>query len=175
MSLAETVIKAANGDDDAIVAIIAKFEPIIRKCSRELNYEEVETDLIIGLLEIFPKMTRKISVETHEGEVVNYIAAMIRNKKIDLFRKHIKNCEKEVLNDELLNLSSYTINFSQKLEIQECLKKITERQKKVILLRYYHGFSDVEIAKILNVSRQAVNRMIRRAIAKIQEEYKILN
>lgn len=73
MNLAEIALNAANEDEEAIVVIIKKFMPTILKFSRELNYEEAETDLIIGLLEKLPKISSKIVVNTHEGVVVNYI------------------------------------------------------------------------------------------------------
>jgi RNA polymerase sigma factor (sigma-70 family) len=175
LNLAEIALNAANGDEEAIVVIIKKFMPTILKFSRELNYEEAETDLIIGLLEKLPKISSKIVVNTHEGVVVNYIYQILKNKKIDLFRKYIVNVEKEILNDEILDLSSYIVDFNQKMEIDGYLSKLTEKQKKIILLRYYHGFSDAEVAERFNISRQSVNKIHRRALEKLKDEYNILN
>lgn len=175
MNLTEIALNAANGNEEAIVVIIKKFMPTILKFSRELNYEEAETDLVIGLLEKLPKISNKIVMDTHEGIVVNYIYQILKNRKIDLFRKYIFNVEKEILNDEILDLSSYMVDYNQRMEIDGYLSKLTEKQKKIILLRYYHGFSDAEIAEKFKISRQSVNKIHQRALEKLKNEYNILN
>ncbi|WP_156807445.1 helix-turn-helix domain-containing protein [Effusibacillus pohliae] len=40
------VVRAKNGDKDALAAIIQRFMPAIRKYSRRLGYEEAYSDLV---------------------------------------------------------------------------------------------------------------------------------
>lgn len=48
---------------------------------------------------------------------------------------------------------------------------LTNLQKKIIILKYIHGFSDQEIANSLCISRQAVNRAKNRGISIIKAIY----
>lgn len=52
----ELVKKAQNQDNDALLQLIAIYNPTIKKFSRQLNYEEAETDLIIAFIETIRKI-----------------------------------------------------------------------------------------------------------------------
>jgi len=40
------IINAQNGDQDAVVQLVHKFIPLIKKYSREMDYEEAYADLV---------------------------------------------------------------------------------------------------------------------------------
>lgn len=51
------------------------------------------------------------------------------------------------------------------------LSNLTEKQKIVVILYYWHGYNQREISKYLNCDRTAVTYLIKRALDKIQKEY----
>ena len=53
------------------------------------------------------------------------------------------------------------------------LNDLSEKQRFVIIQKYIIGFSDVEIAERMNISRQAVNRLINRALENLRNNSKV--
>jgi len=171
MNLAEVAIKAGEGDEECILKIIEKFMPSISKFSKELGYEEAETDFIISLLESMIKIKKHISLDWNDGMVVNFLYTLLKNKKIDLFRKNVKGKDQKKIDIEKVGELASKYNFVDYFIIDELLELLTIKQQKVLKFKYFYGYSDVEIAKFLDVSRQSVNKIKIRAIKKLRGNY----
>jgi len=175
LKLSQIAYNAGIGDEESILLIVEKFMPSIKKFARELSYPEAETDLIICLLEGLPKYSSKFTDDVEEGIVVSYIYRMLKNKKIDLFRKNVLRKSDDVLNDDLLQNVASTESFEDEFELLDSLNMLTSKQKKIIVLKYYHGYSDDEISKLFNISRQSVNKIKIRALEKLNKTYQVMN
>lgn len=68
------------------------------------------------------------------------------------------------------NLFSFIKNQDEidNLEIRELLDSLTEEQRKVIYYKYYSGYSQHEIAKIMNMSQSGVSRCEKKGIEKMR-------
>lgn len=60
-------------------------------------------------------------------------------------------------------------SFLEKLTLRQSIKKLPEREAKVIYLRYFHGLTQERIAKILSVSQVQVSRIEKKAISRLRE------
>lgn len=163
-SFVEIIEKIQGGNQEAFVEIIYKFEPTIKKFSRELNYEEAETDLIIALIEIVKGLKLNNLKSKNDGVIVNYIYNSLRIRKIDLFRKYVKGVKEEIeLNLDIMeNESIYQIEDG--IFIKDLLNPLTDIQKNVVVEKFIKGYSDAEIATKLHISRQAVNKAKNKAL-----------
>lgn len=156
-------IVSCNHNDNAVVEIINRFLPLIKKNAKMLGYDGAESDLIIHLIEVLYSLKVEKVEKFSEGQAVNYITSVIRNKSIDINRKQTKS----FLELELFESVDTTREYDQQ-EINELLALLSERQKNVIILKYYYGYSDIEIAKYFGISRQAVNKIHRVSINKMR-------
>lgn len=52
-------------------------------------------------------------------------------------------------------------------KLAEAIRKLTPRQRQVVELHYWHGYNQVEIAKMLGCKKQSVNEAIKAAIKKL--------
>jgi len=52
--------------------------------------------------------------------------------------------------------------------LEEGLKLLTQREKKIISLYYLEGYKDEEIARLYGINRQNVNRQRKRGISKLK-------
>jgi len=50
------VLSVQSGNQESCIIAINKFNPIIKKYSRKLNYDEADTDLVICLLKTLSKL-----------------------------------------------------------------------------------------------------------------------
>ncbi|RBQ28987.1 RNA polymerase sigma factor [Aliarcobacter vitoriensis] len=58
----------------------------------------------------------------------------------------------------------------RKRELKESIKNLPPQQKRVFIMFYYKNLTRKEIAKTLNITTNAVEKNITRAIAKIKED-----
>ena len=57
------------------------------------------------------------------------------------------------------------------MEIRRLTEHLSEIQRQVISLKYWYGYSEVDIAQMLHITRQAVNRTKNRAINELRKLY----
>lgn len=57
-------------------------------------------------------------------------------------------------------------------ELSEMLLLLTEKQRKVILLHYFYGYTQTSIAKAMGVSQSAISRIIEQGKKKLNKKFK---
>ena len=58
----------------------------------------------------------------------------------------------------------------ERLTLRAALSKLPERERQVLLLRYYRGMTQVNAARVLGVSQVQVSRLERRALERLRRE-----
>jgi RNA polymerase sigma factor (sigma-70 family) len=147
-----------ESDINALESIIKKFEPLVKKYAKQLNYDVAESDIKIFLIELVYRLKPQTIQSYSDGELVNYIKKSIKNKTIDLWRKSSSDIE-EISIDETTTQIACDYSFESTSFVQESLTVLSEKQRIVVIAKFIFGYSDVEIAKVLNISRQAVNKL----------------
>lgn len=175
MSLYMCVEKCQSKDSQAMLELINKFKPIIKKYSRNFFYEDIETDLTIALLQTSQNIKLCNFNQENEGALVSYFSTVVRNTYIDAVKKskqhleHISLFEKTDLDtfegpDPIKELES-------SIEINLLLKDLSLLQKEVIIDIFIFEKSEVEISKKRNITKQAVSNTKTRALKKLREIY----
>ena len=59
-------------------------------------------------------------------------------------------------------------NILQKNNLEEGLNRLTKRERNIISLYYLEGYKDEEIAKIYDLTRQAINYIRKKGINKLK-------
>lgn len=57
----------------------------------------------------------------------------------------------------------------ERIALNQAIEKLSERERLVIKLRYFHGLTQDRVSKVLNVSQVQVSRIEKRAIANLKE------
>lgn len=57
----------------------------------------------------------------------------------------------------------------EKMALRQAINKLPEREASVIDLRYYHGLTQAQVARILSVSQVQVSRIEKKAISRLRE------
>ena len=58
----------------------------------------------------------------------------------------------------------------ERLTLRSAVSALPERERQVLLLRYYKGLTQVNTARVLGVSQVQVSRLERRALDKLRRE-----
>lgn len=125
----------------------------------EKNNEIIQMDKIIKEL--------KISKE-------DYILAQNINSSIEsineyCFDNSTKEKEEKIIVEKNENPEN---NILQKIMIKDALKKLDEKEKNIILLRYFKEKTQSEVAKIYGISQVQVSRLEKRILQKMREDIK---
>ncbi|KFX54735.1 sigma-70 family RNA polymerase sigma factor [Clostridium botulinum] len=163
-------IKSFQSSFNNFIEILNFFKSNISYLSYKLNYPEAYTDLIIYLYELLKKFN--VNNFNNDIEVIRYIKKCLKHKsiqlhyKIDKDKKHIHYVSEETLLDALeKNVSNY--NYSD-IVFFDLISLVTLRQKEILFYRFYIQLSNIEIAKMLGISRQAVNKSLKIALKNLK-------
>lgn len=163
------ITQSKNKNKDSTLKIVDTFMPLIKKYTRKLNYDGADTDLTISLINLIKKMpTDENELLQKDKVIVSYISISIKNEYIRLSQKHSKVSKTEILyEDDILNaLQCYNENYD--FIIEDLLSDLSELQKKVIKSIFLMDIKEIDLAKSLNISRQAVNKTKNIALKKLK-------
>jgi len=165
--LSEILIHAQQGNDTEVCNLISKFKPLIKKYARQLSYDCAETDLIIATLEFIQCINPDRIKSCNEAVLVSYIATMLYNKKIDLYRNIILK-KLEETNEEYELVDYSYCNIEEKIDWINCINQLSDKQRSILIRRYVMGYSDAEIARQFKKSRQSICKMKNKALKNLK-------
>ena len=72
--------------------------------------------------------------------------------------------------DQISDSSSTDETWVEDIALKEAMKRLSEREKKIILMRYYVGKTQSEIAKEIGISQAQVSRLEKSALERIKKQ-----
>ena len=166
----EAVCKSKQGDKDAMLGLVERFDPLLRKYSRKLGTEDGYSDMLLDFLEKINSMHTDAIVCRDDGAMVNYFAKAVRHSYVKLLSRQLKNSATTVSIDlvpEHLSTCSCTEPAqSYTFDLPDDL--LSQREKKILYLIDVLGYSASEIAKRDKTSRQNISQIHNRAVKKLK-------
>ncbi len=95
----------------------------------------------------------------------HYVVTIVEHKAIDIYRKKPRLAEVE-LQEEIAGIS---VEYQGDNGVADCITRLPARYREIILLRYYHGYSTKEIAKMFHISETNANKLLQRAKNKLEK------
>lgn len=126
--------------------------------------EDVVHDSFLKLIEILPQIEE---VRCHKTK--NLLVTIVERKAIDLYRK--RKVRKTIsLNEEYVNVphAADIEDIPTRTDLGKALALLPTRSRQLLLLKYYNGYSEKEIANMLSMSYVSVRKEIQRAKEKLQ-------
>lgn len=169
----DAVVAVQTGNKAYIDAVLDRFKRYIKKYAYKLNYEDAEQDLVVFLIDLLYRI-KVTEVPADDGAFVNYFTKAIYHEYIRLIHKTYKYHAHEVLADaaRLYDIPHQYDPF-RRIEILESLEQLSPHQLEIITAHYLEGYSVQEIAVMLKVSRQAVNKAKNSALNKMRAFEKV--
>lgn len=171
MDLFSTFQLAKTGDKESITILYNKFKHTLCNYGRKLNYETAETDLVIHFLEFIKKTHWENLNSKCDGVITSYTNKFFYNTYLNLLIAKKPNKASVYLDDEKSFIHDVPVYDDKSLVKSVYFSSLTNLQKKIIIYKYIYGYSEQEIAKKLNISRQAVNRAKNRGLKIIKNIY----
>lgn len=159
--------KLKNGDKEGLyIAFDAYYDKIYGYCYRHVNHRETAQDIT---QEVFLRVLLHLENYRHYGKFENYLYVIAGNLCRDYYRK------RRVLSLEDLELQKEESGFArteEQLVVGQALKKLSEQEREIILLRFYQDLKIKDIAKILGLKLSTVKYHLKRAQERLEDELK---
>lgn len=166
------VLQAQQGSDEAFTRIVETYQtPVYNLCYRMLGEEEAAEDAAQEtFLRVFQHLNRYdqkrpfatwlLSIAAH------YCIDRLRRRKISFFS--IDEADESEAGFELPDPSSpdpeaESIKREERDRLHGMLRHLDATDRAAIVMRYWHDFSEAEIAEALNLSVSAVKSRLHRA------------
>ena len=163
-------IKRAQTNSFDLLDIIKQFKPLILKYSRllDMEFEDAVSELTAEFIRVVLKFpaNKKYSIDRF---ILSYLKKSMHNSYIHLSKK-----ESVLKMEYTYDSDHYEPGYVPECygELNDLISCLSTSQKAIILLKFFYGYSDIEIAGLLHISRQAVNQSKNRALSKLQETLK---
>ena len=167
------VAALAVNDDEAFIELYNKFFPPVYGMIFARIKNVAAADDVVG--EIFMKVALNLDKYDRKYAFSTWLFAIARNSLADYFRR--QNRKREDSWNEFFDRSA-PINEQpeEKLLSDETIEnllravgKLTERQRKILELKYWADLANVEIAEFMNLSARNVGYLHYQAIKKLRE------
>lgn len=147
-------VKVSRSIKDLGIKIRELQREKINKQGREPKIQEIAKELKVDLDDVILAMEATNSVESIEGT------------------KHINNKDGKSISllDTLSTENNEEELITNKLAIGQLIKDLKDREKEIILLRYYKEKTQAQVAKILGISQVQVSRMERKILENMRRK-----
>ena len=166
------VAALAVKDNDAFIELYNRFFPLVYGMIFARIKNVTATDDIVS--EIFMKVALNLDKYDRKFAFSTWLFAIARNTLVDYFRRQNRNREDRNAFFEYLAPSSE--QPEEKLLSDEIIEsllramgKLSQRQRKILELKYWAELANVEIAEVMNLSASNVGYIHYQAIKKLRE------
>ena len=165
--------KAGKNREGNLNWIIQKFQPVICKYAGKLYSLEYE-DAVQELNEALIMVVVSIDVCNAEGQSIAYLVKGIKLKFYELRRKSIVEYEYRMHSEQIdVNTNITCTDDYSEIEWKLELKKLKDKSSPMefhIIDGMVWEISDVELADLLHVSRQYINRKRRQLMKRLKDQ-----
>lgn len=147
-------VKVSRSIKDLGIKIRELQREKMNKQGREPKIQEIAKELKVDLEDVILAMEATNSVESIEGT------------------KHINNKDGKSISllDTLSTENNEEESITNKLTIGQLIKDLKDREKEIILLRYYKEKTQAQVAKILGISQVQVSRLERKILENMRRK-----
>ena len=176
MEFEALVTSAQSGDNEAMLELIRRFNPLLRKYAKILASEDAYSDLLCDFIEMIRKLKISRLRNKADGVFVTYIGVAMKHSYLrrrkalthvvsTLAFSDLSEAEVDLYEEVNLGLDKY---FDDEIPR---VKAMTDKEADVLRMLYIQGKSVGSVASEKNFSRQAVSRTKKSALDKLKRLY----
>ena len=161
----------------AVPYIIGEIKRYLRddgmvKVSRSLK--ELNTKIEM-LRKQYEKLGKELSINEIEKELKeskeNILLALEANKEIKSIDEEFEDSNENILFNKV-KVESYEEDTIKKIILKQELEKLDEKERNIIILRYFYNKTQSQIASQYGISQVQVSRIEKRVLLKMRENIK---
>ena len=152
--------------DDGRIKVSRSIKELATKINQvqreylEKNGEEIKIEKISEILKV-SKEEIALAIDASSSNIVTSINEPIYNK----------NSEKEMcVADMIADDKNEELNIADRLTINKLIEELEDQEKNIVILRYFKGKTQTEVAKKLGISQVQVSRIEKRILHSMKEK-----
>ena len=126
----------------------------------EQDAEDAVHQAFVKIAENIKKIDAPVCPKTH-----SYVVTIVEHQAIDQYRRLQKHPSVELIEE----IQGTNAHYEGDNDLTKCILKLPARYREMILLRYHHGYTVREIAKMLGLSLPAAIKLDQRAKNKLKK------
>lgn len=164
IKLEELVKRAIAGDKESFDALIRNSSETIYKLAYSYTKNKEEA------LDILQDVIYKALISIKDLKHAEYFNTWIVRITINCSINHLKQGKRVIyLEDKVIDkLVSHSSNTEEIIDLHEALKKLEEKYKTVIILRYFQDLKIEDIAEVLKIPLSTVKTNLYRGLRKLK-------
>ncbi|ASN04781.1 sigma-70 family RNA polymerase sigma factor [Virgibacillus necropolis] len=162
----ELVYKAQKGDDKAFLALFQAYEKDLYRMA--YLYVKNKHDALDVVQETAYRSFKKISTLKNPEYLKSWLIKIAIGYATDLLRKNKKVTYLNPEHAEFIGSSDDDIPLS--LSLQDLIESLNEKEKNLVFLKYYCGYTFDEISELEGLPSGSVKSVIYRALAKLRKQ-----
>ena len=161
----------------AVPYIIGEIKRYLRddgmvKVSRSLKELNIKIEM---LRKQYEKLGKELSINEIEKELKeskeNILLALEANKEIKSIDEEFEDSNENILFNKV-KVESYEEDTIKKIILQQELEKLDEKERNIIILRYFYNKTQSQIASQYGITQVQVSRIEKRVLLKMRENIK---
>lgn len=170
---AELLAAMARGDDAALAALYDRYRLILFGLIQRILHSRAEAEDV--LQEVFLQAWQKAAdFDESRGRPFTWLVTLARSRAIDRLRSlgardRLATASAREATEEVADAADDAILSEQSEIVREALKELPEDQRQVLLLAYFEGFTQSEIAGRLGAPLGTVKTRMRSGMMKLRE------
>lgn len=173
--LKNIILSAQNSDESSMMELITFFEPVIRKYTKLMNYDEdCRSELIMYFIELIRSLNLTKFRVLNNYTLINYIKQSLYHHYILISsgirkkRKYENSYDSESIT-EWLGADYESTDKINDMMIDDMMKEhLTDREYICVKLIVIDCLSSNEAAKLLGITKQSANEAKLRALRKLK-------
>lgn len=167
--------KAQQGDQAAMLELINRFQPLLKKYARKLGYDDAYEDCLLFFIELVTFIDLKKLNDRNDQAVVAYIKVSVKHFYDKRIRKVIEENREIAFSDLSKEQKYYVESKTAKPDEKDIFmefgidKRLSPKEKRILDLVYIKGYTTTELARRLLKSKQTVNQLKKRALGKLKD------
>lgn len=156
-----TIVKPA--DRPKLERLYLEYRSVMFCATNEILHNEHEAEDAVQ--QAFMKIAENLDKVPDElsNKTKAFVVTIAENTAIDRYRKLKRHGDCELCE------GACGIEANSADELVSCILKLPARYRQFILLKYYHGYSTREIAKLLGMSSAAASKTAQRAKQRLEQ------
>jgi RNA polymerase sigma factor (sigma-70 family) len=165
-----------QGDEQAFTAIFLEhYDALFNYGMKLTGEEELVRD---SIQEVFQRLWERRATLERVEVIKPYLFKILRNRIADAIKVATRrSVRQQSYHDDEFEVVYVSEDFStveqfsgdQNAQLLVVLNQLPKRQREVIYLKYFDGFSHEKISEVMNLTAQSVRNLIYRAIKTLKE------
>ncbi|MFE4897674.1 sigma-70 family RNA polymerase sigma factor [Peribacillus butanolivorans] len=167
MKIERLVKKAQKGDKNAFETLFQNYKEEIYRTA--FTYMGTQEDSLDVVQEVAYKAFKSIKFLKEPKYFKTWLIKIVITCSIDMLRQHKKVFALKPEHMELMTIDKKEEDTALSLYLQTLIEEISEVEKSVVLLKYFHDYTLNEIAITLDIPLGTIKTTLYRALEKLRK------